>query len=127
MYEDVFLITNNPMVRDFLTNLVYKFIIGNTIDVYKEARDMIRMNYCLLCHPLASSLKPNETPYRTVVLSTKPKSTLDLDSLMYIEKAIDISEKFLKIKPLSIEKFSEKLLNDFQVVDFSIIENAIKK
>lgn len=127
MYKDVFLITNNPMVRDFLESLVYKFIMGNTMDVYEEVRNMIHKNYVLLTHPLISSLKPNETPYRTVALSTKAQNTLDIDSLMYIEKAIETSEKFLKIKPLSIETISEELLNDFQVVDFSIIENAIKK
>lgn len=125
MYKEVLLITNNPMVNDFLESMIYKFIKGNTMSVYKEARDMIHKNYILLTHPLISSLKPNETPYRTVAISTKPKESLDLESLMYIEKAMEVTERFLKIKPIG--DLSEKLLKDFQVVDFSIIENAIRK
>ena len=125
MYREVLLITNNPMVNDFLKQLVFKFIIGNTMSVYKEARDMIHKNHVLLTHPLFSSLKPNETPYRTIALSRQPREVLDIDSLMYIEKAIEVTQKFLNIR--HIPEDSEKLLNDFQIVDFSIIENAIKK
>ena len=125
MYREVLLITNNPMVNDFLKVLVFKFIMGDTMSVYREARDMIHKNHILLTHPLYSSLKPNETPYRTIAISQKPRETLDMDSLMYIEKAIEATQKFLNIK--CIREYSEKLLNDFQVIDFYIIENAIKK
>ncbi len=125
MYRNVYLLTNNPMVKNKLSNLVFKFIEGNTIDVYKEARDMIHKNYILLTHPLTSSLKPNETPYRTVAISIKPGEALHIDSLIYIHNAIEVTEKFLKIRPIG--NLSDEILNDFQVIDFSIIENAIKK
>lgn len=125
MYKEVLLITNNPMVNNFLKQLVFKFIIGNTMSVYREARDMIHKNHVLLTHPLFSSLKPNETPYRTVAISLEPREVLDMDSLMYIERAIEVTQKFLNMK--YIRNYSEKLLDDFQIIDFSIIEDAIKK
>jgi len=95
------------------------------MSVYREARDMIHKNHVLLTHPLFSSLKPNETPYRTVAISLEPREVLDMDSLMYIERAIEVTQKFLNMK--YIRNYSEKLLDDFQIIDFSIIEDAIKK
>lgn len=126
MKEAILTITNNPMAVD---NLVHKgsviFIEGSSIEVLKRARDYIHRNHRLLTHPLISSIKPNEMPYRTVVISEKDESALDLQSLKLIEDSINTTEKFLK--DFGIPNWDDKVLLDFQLIDYDIINNALNQ
>jgi len=62
-------------------------------------------------------VKPNETPFKSVGISDKPGPGLDADSLLLIEQAIAACKKF----PIRYPVLSEKLRNDFQVVDLTLI------
>ena len=39
------------------------------LDVLLAARDYIHRGYFLLTHPLAGSVKPNQTPFKSIILS----------------------------------------------------------
>lgn len=125
MIEPLFIITNNPMSRlTFKDKYVVEYVEeGAQLDVLKKARDYVHNGYRLLTHPLMGSVKPNETPYRTVCISKKPEKTVDLNSLEIIEQAIATTEKFLK--DFNTPKWSEKILVDFQVIDLDLIVHAI--
>ena len=117
-----FLITNNPLVRDELGNgheLV--FVDGSFADVLYEARDRCHLGHILLSHPLSGSVKPNETLYKTVMLSRKIGKT-DPDSVLLIEKAIETLNKFGPIR----RAWRERELKDFQLIDLTLIESAIE-
>jgi hypothetical protein len=125
MLESIIIVTNNPESLDKL-KLKYRldFIQGDVMDVLKKVRDYIHINHRLLTHPLVSSIKPNEMPYRTIIISQKRENIMDMDSLELIESSISTTVKFLN--DFGIPKWNDNILQDFQVIDFDIINNVLK-
>lgn len=125
MIEPLFIITNNPMSKSTFEN---KYVVeyienGTQIDILKKARDYVHVGYRLLTHPLMGSVKPNETPYRTICISNKKEARVDFSSIEIIEGAIATTEKF--IRDFNTPDWSEKILLDFQVIDLDLIAHAI--
>ncbi|NLV76541.1 MAG: GrdX protein [Tissierellia bacterium] len=94
------------------------------LDVLKYVRDRIHEGHKLLTHPLSGSVKPNETVYKTIMISDK-QEVLDFDSLKLIEESIATAKKFMANKPTP--NWPENILDDFRVIDLSLIENVIDK
>ncbi|WP_142414258.1 GrdX family protein [Hathewaya massiliensis] len=124
MVEQLFIITNNPLSeKNFSEKYEVIFIDGPMEEVYRAVRDKIHIGHKLLTHPLMGSVKPNETPYRTVCLSKEKLKSVDLDSLSIIESSIMTLKKFLNISPLPI--YGESVMKDFQVIDYDLIYHAL--
>ena len=122
--EPIIVITNNPMSKtEFNGKYIIEYIDDSTMEVYKKARDYIHEGHRLLTHPIMSSIKPNETPYRTVVITKKSFENLDLQSIELIEEAMHTTEKFLK--DFGIPKWTQKILEDFQLIDYDLIYHAL--
>lgn len=122
--EPIIVVTNNPLSKAELGGKYdMEFIEGPALEVYKKTRDLIHKGHKLLTHPLMSSIKPNETPYRTILVTRKASRELDLQSLQFIEEAIHSTEKFLN--DFGTPNWSEKVLNDFQLIDYDLISHAI--
>ncbi len=118
------IITNNNKVHEKYKNdykIYYKECSFREILLY--VRDRVHEGYVLLTHPLSSSIKPNETPYKSVLISDYKKS-LDYKSLMIIENAIITYDKFKKDKDYTVE-LTDRIIEDFKIVDLSIIQNAL--
>ena len=98
------------------------YVAGQYIDVLKLVRDMVHKGSKLITHPLMGSIKPNETPYRSIVLSEG--MTLDIDSLTIIESSISAAEKFLKDNKTDL--WNEDVLKDFRFVDLKLFESALE-
>lgn len=87
MKKDYIIITNNPLVPQMLdeehevdySEISYEDVLG-------KVRDRIHEGHLLLSHPLSGSVKPNETPYKSVMISRKA-GKLDERSLSIIEGA----------------------------------------
>ncbi len=120
------MISNNPSVyQQYNTEVAFLYQESYTfIDVLRVTRDMIHKGHKLLTHPLSGSIKPYETPYKTILV-TKETVTLDLDSLHMIEDAITTTEKF--IKNIQQRKLNTKTLQDFQMIDLSLIEDSMTR
>lgn len=124
MVEPLFIITNNPMVQEeFKCKYDVKFYNTSALDVLIRVRDHIHKGYRLLTHPLMSSVKPNETPYRTICLSKDAMNQVDLQSLEIIEASIATTQKFLR--DFNTPNWSKKILLDFQLIDSDLIYHAI--
>lgn len=124
MIEPLFIVTNNPMSKEkFEEKFKVEFIDVPQLDILKKVRNYIHKCNRILTHPLMGSVKPNETPYRTVCVSTEVVNGVDLQSLEIIENAIVTTEKFLR--DFNTPKWSEKILTDFQVIDSDLIDHAI--
>ncbi len=118
------IITNNDKVYEQFKNdykIYYKECSFREILLY--VRDRVHEGHVLLTHPLSSSIKPNETPFKSILISDYKKS-LDYKSLMIIENAIMAYDKFKKDKDYTVE-LTDKIIADFKIVDLSIIENAL--
>ena len=123
-------VTNNPLVREraglngITDSLV--FIDSGFIDVLTAARDFIHKGHALRSHPLSGSVKPGETPYKTVALS-KDTGSLDAGSLRIIEECILTARKF-GLKPgCREENARERVVKDYQLVDYTLIFGVISK
>lgn len=122
--EQSIIITNNPMARDkFSSKYDVIFVDGSLMDVLTTVRDRVHQGHRLLTHPLSGSVKPNETPYKTVLISKVNGKNIDMDSLTIIENSIHTAEKLLKDK--GTPKWTDKLLDDFSLIDFDLIYHAI--
>ncbi len=122
--ERFIVITNNSLSKEKLEQeYTVEFINEESLKVLYKVRDYIHLGHKLLTHPLMSSIKPNETPYRTVLVSKDKLSTLDMDSLNIIENAINTTKKFLR--DFKTPNWSESILSDFQLIDYDLIYHAI--
>ena len=88
------IITNNPLVKEKLGedyHVEYEELSYE--DTLKKVQKMIFQGYRLLTHPLSGSVKPNETPYKSVMLSETPEG-LDAQAMQIIASAIQACGKF---------------------------------
>lgn len=120
--KNVIILTNNGfIVEKYSSVLDIKFIDGQYIDVLKAVRDNVHKGAKLITHPLMGSIKPNETPYRSIIISEG--HGLDVESLAIIESSIAAAEKFQKDNKIPV--WSEKILEDFRFVDLKLFESAL--
>ena len=124
--EKSIIVTNNPAVWEkFKKNHTVKFLEGKTYpEVLERVRNDIHKGHTLLTHPLSGSVKPNETPYKSIMISEK-REELDERGLLLVEDAISTVKKFLQNAATPV--WNDKILDDFQAIDLSIIENVIEK
>jgi hypothetical protein len=121
--EDI-LITNNINVKESYYEKINVVMVESLMlmDVLIEVRNHVHRNYKILTHPLSGSVKPNETPYKSVLL--RRGSGLDFESLSMIENAISVTEKlYLSKEP---KKWDENILLDFRVIDYNLISSGIE-
>lgn len=120
------IITNNPYVYEKYKNkreVIFKEKL-KYIDILEFVRNRIHEGYQLLTHPLSGSVKPNETPYKSIIMSSK-KGELDGRGLSIIEDSILTAKKFMLNK--TTPNWTESVLDDFKVIDLSLMENTIDK
>ena len=115
------IITNNPLVKDTYVDKEVEFYDKKYEEILQIVKNKIAEGHKILTHPLSGSVKPKETPYKSIMIS-KDRSNLDLESLEIIENAIETCRKFKERN----DKWIEKVLEDFKLVDFTLIDSAIK-
>ena len=115
------IITNNPLVKSKYENLYnITFLDTDYKGVLVATRDRIHLGHTLLTHPLSGSVKPNETPYKSILIS-KSAGAFDSKSLMIMEDALITCEKFGDNR----YKMTPSLLEDFMTIDLSLISGAL--
>ena len=114
------LLTNNPAAAgEYEGKMETMYLEGAClIDVLCLARNKVHTGHKLLTHPLSGSVKPGQTPYKSLIIS-KEKGNLDLDSLKIIEDSIAIANKQAET-PVN----NKELKKDYQLIDLSLIESA---
>ena len=121
------MVTNNPKCKEKLKSKCrVDFDMNRSYgEVLIKARDLIHSGKVLITHPMASSLKPNQTPYRSIVLSDETlEAKEDFEDVLLIENALDCYDKFMNNRKLF--SWSDKIKGDFQTIDLDMIENALR-
>ncbi len=118
------LITNNPRFKEVNSSNIQIFYLPDLdfMGILYKARDYIHLCYKLLTHPIVSSIKPYETPYKSIALSDN-NGVLDLESLELIENSIALTKNFLD-KPR--RKLTESIDEDFKLIDYKLVVGAIE-
>lgn len=123
-----FILTNNPLVQEkYGSTHDVRPVEGGLREVLICARDEIDEGAILLNHPLYGSVKPNETPYRSLLLQPIYHDDrfgcppVDVESVRLIELALNTVDKF------TVKKGSADAptLEDYRVVDLSLLGTAV--
>lgn len=123
------LVTNNPKAEEEYRNqrkIKVDYLEGkNFCEVLIRVRDLIHNGYHLLTHPQASNLKPNQCPYKTILVTNGREAEDFYRDVELIESSISGYQKFTKgMRP---PMWTEKILLDFQTVDLSVVDSAINR
>ena len=120
--QEVLIVTNNPLVKEKIEeNYNIDFLYGGILDVMEKLRNMIHKGSVLLTHPLSGSIKPGQTPYKSVMIHIV-EGSVDADSLLMIEDAIDNCKKFVK----RVDEFREGTDEDKRFIDYTLILSGIE-
>lgn len=122
--EKCTIVTNNDRVANKYKDIMKVELVNSYEEVLIKARDMVYDRHRLLTHPQAGSLKPNQTPYRSIIVYPSDNSS-NMDDVMMIEKAIETFNKFREIK--ETPKYEEKIANDYKTIDLSMIDNVMPR
>lgn len=116
------IITNNPSV-----NLKYKDLYpmdyhedATFLEIMEFTRSKVHIGHEILTHPLTGSIKPGETPFKSIIISEEA-TKLNFDSLKLIEDAIITTKKFVLKR-----KWTDKIIGDFKLIDCDIITSGIE-
>lgn len=116
------IVTNNPMVREkYSQQYDLKYEETSFVGVLKQVRDLVHRGYRLLTHPLSGSIKPNETPYKSVLLE-ESIGKIDEFSVRVIEEAVLTCDKFSQKK----YPYKKDVTRDFQFVDLTLFESGLE-
>ncbi len=122
---DILIITNNSLVNEKYNEKIDTMYLDEYtyLNILEFVRNRIHEGHRLLTHPLSGSVKPNETPFKSIVIGKK-KGNLDFDGLSIVEESIASAQKFIKGKATPL--WAEKVKADFRLIDCSIITSAIQ-
>ena len=122
------IVTNNRLCRDKYGSQVEMDYLenGSYLDVLLKVKDYIQKGWCLETHPMTGSLKPNQTPYKSVMISNRPVDREDFyNHEITMENSVSICQKFQAIR--QTPDWPEHLREDYREVDLSLIEGALQK
>ena len=120
--DSYMILTNNPLAaRKLEGRRTVCYISVPYEELLREAEKKICQGHRLLSHPLSGSVKPKETPYKSIMLSGK-KEEVDPQSVRMIEAAIQTCEKFTDRQ----KSYGQEVYEDFQLIDWTLLESAIE-
>ena len=123
--EKAILVTNNDRVYEKYKDQMKVILLDGYEDVLIKVRDLVYDKHVLLTHPQASSLKPNQTPYRSVIVY--PGSGEDaMKAILLIEKCLEVYRRWQEIAP-SPASYPKKVEDDFKTIDLSIVQNVMPR
>lgn len=121
------IVTNNPRVCGYVAakKLAHqiRWVDGHTEDVLTTVRDLCHLNHRLVTHPLTGSVKPNLTPYKTVVLEALASDITDHESVLLAETCLRKTQDLLagKPRPDAVCRY----LDDFACIDFDFFKSYL--
>lgn len=122
------IITNNDWVCEKYKVMIEIIYVETYEEVLIKTRDMVHDRHHLLTHPQASSLKPNQTPYRSVIVYPNDEDDMDdnMSDILLIEKCLEVFYQWQKIAPTPRE-YTDRVKRDFKVIDASMIDSVIPR
>jgi hypothetical protein len=117
-------ITNNPLVNNNCNSVIY-LCEASLADVLISVRDKVHLGHRLITHPLSGSVKPGQTPYKSVVIAAERMETTDGESLRVIEDALAVAHSMTHATHTAV--WAESTLSDFQLIDYGLIADIIRQ
>ena len=121
--KKIILITNNRNAAEKYKSTFDVRFEKDYETVLLRTRDMVYSGASLLTHPQASSLKPNQTPVRSILLFPSQKGREYGRDCLLIEDALRIFGQWQETAPTP-DDYEEAIRNDFETIDLSLIEGV---
>lgn len=121
------LVTNNPdcLVRYGDSMEVVFDPDWTYLEVLLQVRALVGQGLLLATHPMAGSLKPNQTPYRSVLLADQTMEDKEpFEDVRLVEQGIACCETFLRCRALP--HYPPEIQRDFRTLDLSFLEGALR-
>ncbi|HPF44503.1 MAG TPA: GrdX family protein [Syntrophomonadaceae bacterium] len=119
--EELLIVTNNPMVRE-LTGYEHDWVDGDCKQVITQTYNLVAAGHQLISHPLSGSIKPNQNPFKSILISKVPQG-VDIDDLKLVGSCLRVAEEFLENK-VSIDP--NQYRQDLQLADHDLLLNALR-
>lgn len=120
-FRDLLIVTNNPLVRSRYQNLYpVAYLNAPLRSVLVRVRDLVYLGYELYTHPLMGSIKPNETPYKTVGISQAQKE-FSHDQACIMADALLLLDRL----PQKRRTADEDILSDYRLIDYTLFASAV--
>lgn len=114
-------VSNNPSIEGAgIPHAEYLQLDLLSLFTYIEGE--LGKGYRLLSHPLSGNIRPDQSPYKSVLLTARPKAR-DEESLVLMEGAKRYAASLLSSH--TPYQWSAAALSDFALVDLDIIKTAI--
>lgn len=118
--REILIITNNPLVERcmggrFQVRLMEELSLR---ELLVHVRDLVYLGHELLTHPLSGSVKPNETPYKSIALTAQPGKFSP-------EQAEIIANSIITHDKLAPKRESLDKRDDFQLIDYTLIAGGL--
>lgn len=116
------ILTNNPLVKACMAGR-YEILLLEELtlrEILVKARDMVYAGHTLYTHPLAGSVKPNETPYKSVVVS-KTSGEFSAEQAGLIAGSIEVCDKLAPRR----RALTQSVLEDFRLIDYTLLSGAL--
>ncbi len=120
------IITNNIAVKEEYAKTRQVLYFNESLArLFEIIRDYVHKGHILLTHPLSGSVKPNENPFKSALISSMPQAggRVDEKSLNIIEQSIITARKFENRQG----SLMPQMQKDFQTIDLALITSAINK
>lgn len=130
------IITNNPKTAEYIehqrkewnssagidtsnddTAAIELIFCASRDELYTQVRDYIHRNWKLQNHAMYGNIQLHKQPYRSMVLTEGTE--LDTRSLQLWEQAME------RVKHTNPPSYPEKVLEDFQALDFSLFKSIV--
>jgi hypothetical protein len=123
------IVTNNPKVRSVVQQSGIPghqchWVEGFTEDVLRQVRDLCHRSHQLITHPLTGSIKPNHTPYKTIVVEHRKNAMLHTASIEMAESSLRKAEDLLRSTPRPATY--REHLTDFAIIDLDFFDSYLE-
>lgn len=120
--RDFLIVTNNPLLAQCMEDCYELSFFPDCSyrEILVKVRDLVYVGHTLYTHPLSGSVKPNETPYKSVVVSKVPHK-MNADEAAIISNCVEAYDKFTPRNRM----LSDKVLGDFQLIDYTLLCGAV--
>lgn len=119
-------ITNNPALKGLVKP--FEFVDASSLDVLKRGRSLVHEGWELLASPFYGNFKPNQQPYRTLVLRKNNGGNgglPDAQSLSLIEDSVRFYENSHWIMPPG--RLADNIEKDFRYMDMILLEETFRQ
>ena len=120
-------LTNNPLLLLERGVDRVEFHPVSVPELFALTQAEVKQGYKLLSHPLTGSIRPDITPYKSILLSDRPSGP-DPEGEEVLARAIRYTDALFQMseQPPSA-RWDSKTREDFQYVDRSLIQTALER